>query len=615
MNSYTKEYWQIVGEESGFSSIDQHFAHFIAGIADRAKNSSFLAAALVNNALLNGHSFIDLKDHANKPLPFFQSLSPVKKYPPLETWLSDLKNSGITGEPGTYFPLILCGTRLYLYRYWRYEQQLAESILKIINLPSPEVDKNILKNNLEKLFPDTGLSDTWQQTAAAAAVFNRFTVISGGPGTGKTTTVTKVIALLLMMQSSCKKMRIALAAPTGKAAARLSESVRSTVPDLPVSAQVSELIPREAFTLHRLLGTIPGSPFFRYDSTNKLPYDLVVVDEASMIDLALMTKLFSAIPDSCRLIFLGDRDQLSSVEAGAAFGDICDCGNYHSFSESQCKKLASVIDNPGFSSGKEPPIADCIINLQKSYRFRSVSGIGKLAAAIKKGDSSEAVEILKNSLYTDCLWKKIEDQTALNKFLYEKIDLWFKPLSSISDPETAIRSLENFRILCALRKGPFGVESINSLTRLLLYKSGHISLQSNIYSGQPVMITGNNHKLNLFNGDTGLIIPDPSETTALKAVFKMPDATFRFFHTRRLPSHETAYSLTVHKSQGSEFDHVLLILGNSQNALLNRELLYTAITRARKSVEIWCSERALSTAIKMRINRKSGLREKLWMIS
>lgn len=615
MNSYTKEYWQIVGEESGFSSIDQHFAHFIASIADRAKHSSFLAAALVNNALSNGHSFIDLRNYANRPLPFFQSLSPVKKYPPLETWLSDLKSSGITGEPGTYFPLILCGTRLYLYRYWRYEQQLAESILRIINLPSPEVDKNILKNNLKKLFPDTGLSDTWQQTAAATAVFNRFTVISGGPGTGKTTTVTKVIALLLMMQSSCKKMRIALAAPTGKAAARLSESVRSTIPNLPVSAQISELIPREAFTLHRLLGTIPGSPFFRYNNTNKLPYDLVVVDEASMIDLALMAKLFSAIPDSCRLIFLGDRDQLSSVEAGAAFGDICDCGNCHSFSESQCKKLASVIDNPGFSSGIEPPIADCIINLQKSYRFRSDSGIGKLAAAINKGDSSEAVGILKDNLYTDCVWKKIEDQTALNKFLYEKIDLWFKPFSNISDPESAIRSLENFRILCALRKGPFGVESINSLTRLLLYKSGHISLQSNIYSGQPVMISGNNHKLNLFNGDTGLIIPDPSETTTLKAVFKMPDATFRFFHTRRLPSYETAYSLTVHKSQGSEFDHVLLILGNSQNALLNRELLYTAITRARKSVEIWCSEPALSTAIKMRINRKSGLREKLWMMN
>lgn len=613
MDSFTNEYLELVNKENGFSSMDLHFAHFMAKIANLAKSSTFLAVALTNNALSNGHSFVDLQEHADKHPPVFDSDLPEKKFPSLNEWLSDLEISGVVGKPGTYFPLILCDTRLYLYRYWKYEQELAESILRIINLPIPEIDIKNLAQHLDKLFPDNN-SDIWQKVAAAVSVFNRFTVISGGPGTGKTTTVTKIMALLLMIYGKSSKLRIALAAPTGKAAARLSESISSVLPKLDLPENIQSLIPREAFTIHRLLGTIYGSPYFRFNSKNKLPYDIVVVDEASMIDLALMSKLFAAIPDTCRVVFLGDRNQLSSVEAGAAFGDICDSGNSHGFTKVQCKKLSSVIDNQEFLHKNEPPAANCVINLRKSYRFNENSGIGKLASAVNKGNFQEAVCILKSNSYKDCVWKNVIDKNTLSKLLTEKFDTWIAPLSSISIPETALASLEKFRILCALKKGSFGVESINSRFHQLQYKHGHTTSDTNVYKGQPIMIAGNNPRLGLFNGDTGLIIPDPSDKTSLKAVFKMPDSTFRFFNPYHLPSYDTAYSLTVHKSQGSEFDNVLLILGNTQNPLLTKELLYTAITRARKSVEIWSSEQVLLSAIKNRINRNSGLREKLWKI-
>ncbi|MDO5576516.1 MAG: exodeoxyribonuclease V subunit alpha [Fibrobacter sp.] len=611
MDSITNECMELINKETGFSSMDLHFAHFMAKIADQAKSATFLAAALANNALSNGHSFVDIKEHADKHPAVFDSFSPEKKFPSLSKWLSDLEICGVVGKPGTCFPLILCDTRLYLYRYWKYEQELAESILRIINLPAPEIDIKNLAEHLEKLFPDSS-SDIWQKVAAAVSVFNRFTVISGGPGTGKTTTVTKIMALLLMIYGKNNKLRIALAAPTGKAAARLSESISSVLPKLALPENIQSLIPREAYTIHRLLGTIYGSPYFRFNSKNKLPYDIVVVDEASMIDLALMSKLFAAIPDTCRIVFLGDRNQLSSVEAGAAFGDICDSGNNHGFTKVQCEKLSSIIDNQEFLHKNEPPAADCIINLRKSYRFNENSGIGKLASAVNKGDSQETVSILRDTSYKDCVWKNVTDKNTLSKLLNEKFEMWIAPLSGMSNPQTALASLEKFRILCAFKKGPFGVESINSQFHQMQYKYGHTPFGTNVYRGQPIMIVGNNPKLDLFNGDTGLIIPDSSDNTSLKAVFKMPDSTFRFFNPYHLPLYDTAYSLTVHKSQGSEFDNVLLILGNTQNPLLTRELLYTAITRARKSVEIWSSEQVLLQAIKNRINRNSGLREKLW---
>jgi exodeoxyribonuclease V alpha subunit len=602
---YTKS--PAVGETGGeFSSFDLHFANFLYSL-DTTKNPLvYISTALTSSALRDGHTCFDLSLLAEKQFTYQALPFSIDFFPSVFLWCKALLCSNIVGKPGDYKPLIIDNNRLYLHRYWNYEQKLVKSLLSGIDtIVSPDFIK--YKDQISSFFNPSEDHLDFQHIAALVSLVNKYTIITGGPGTGKTTTVAKILIILLTAYGTRK--RIALAAPTGKAAARLSSSITQALPAITCPNEIKNCIPTQATTLHRLLGTISHSPEFIYNALNPLPYDIVVVDEASMIDLALMSKLVTALSPECKLILLGDKDQLSSVEAGSVLGDICDTGTPHSFTSDFSKSLQSIVPKFIVSDCTEPEFANCIVTLQKSYRFDDSSGIGLLSKAINDGNSDLAFDILSNSEQQECVFRPLSTQTDFKIMLQKFANNYFNPLQKPNGPHTLFSCLDSFRILCAVRQGPFGVESINEQVTSILQKK---SDSTQVYHGKPIIITSNNYSLNIFNGDTAIIVQDISDPTNFKVAFRNQDNSIRYLALRQIVSWETAYSLTVHKSQGSEFDSVLLILPAVQSPVLTRELLYTAVTRAKKKVEIWGTPQILKSCINSQIIRTSGLREKLW---
>ncbi len=445
------------------------------------------------------------------------------------------------------------------------------------------------------------------------ALLNRLTVISGGPGTGKTTTVTKLLALLVEAARP-RGPRIVLAAPTGKAAARLSDAIKSARQRLECSDEVREAIAAEASTIHRLLGVIPGRTGFRHDARNPLHLDVLVVDEASMVDVPLMARLLAALPPHARLILLGDKDQLASVEAGSVLGDICNRGEAPGFSperRGQLEALGLPLD-AGEGNNTLPPMADSLVVLTRSYRFGAASGIGNLARAVNRGDGAEGQRICADAAYPDATWLEVR-ATDLAAHIGERaLEAYTPYLQLQDDPAAALEAFNRFRLLCALREGPFGVAQVNRAVEQALQQRGHIRPSETFYAGRPIMITRNDHALRLYNGDIGLILPDPESGGRLRAFFPTSDGSLRRLLLSRLPAHETVYAMTIHKSQGSEFDHCVVILPDTDIPILTRELIYTGITRARERVELWGRADLFAGATRRRIERSSGLREALW---
>jgi len=442
----------------------------------------------------------------------------------------------------------------------------------------------------------------------------QFCVISGGPGTGKTSIVAIILALLLK-QAESERLRIALTSPTGKSAAKLQEAIRNMKTKLSCPNSIKEEIPEEASTIHRMLGSIPDSPYFRHNAKNTLPVDVVVVDEASMVDLALMSKLIQALPLQARIILLGDKDQLASVEAGAVLGDICDTGTEHSFSQGfckDCKEVTGYTIHTQQNGTPESEIRDCIIQLEKNYRFGSDSGIGAVSYAVNTGDGDRAIKLMKSGVYGDITWKNLPHPNDLPQVIKSTIIQGYGDYLRVMNPFEVFQVFERFRILCALREGPFGVAALNILAEQILREERLINPDMIWYPGRPVLITRNDYTLRLFNGDMGIVLPDPSVNNELRVFFPATDGTVKKFHPFRLPEHETVYAMTVHKSQGSEFDKVLLLLPDRESPVLTRELIYTSITRAKKSVEIWGNENVFRTAVSRYIERTSGLRDALW---
>ena len=416
-------------------------------------------------------------------------------------------------------------------------------------------------------------------------------------------------------------MNICLTAPTGKAAARLGESILQAKEYLNCSRPVKDGISGEVFTLHRLLGPIAGTPYFRYNSDNLLPADVVVVDEASMVDLALMSKLLQAVARDARLLIVGDKDQLASVEAGSVLGDICDRQVLHGFSEGFLKQMGkftgAALDNVARSPETGSALQDCICVLQKNYRFSSQSGIGGISRAVNLGEIETSMALLKNPSESSVAWAEISTRSKLSLHLSRIILDRYRKYLTIEDPMLAMDAFGGFKILCALKVGPFGATSVNALAEQVLGRENLIgdypSESSPWYKGRPVMITRNDYSLGLYNGDIGITLPDPDASDdQLYVYFRDAAGGARRFSPHRLPAHETVYAMTVHKSQGSEFDHVLLILPDKDYPLLTRELIYTGLTRARQKVTIWGTEPVLSTAIARKIERSSGLRDALW---
>jgi len=437
-----------------------------------------------------------------------------------------------------------------------------------------------------------------------------------------------------------RALDIRLVAPTGKAAARLSESIRGAVAKLEVPDEVRAAIPREASTVHRLLGARPDSRHFRHHAGNPLALDLLVVDEASMVDLDLMAALLGALPAHARLILLGDKDQLASVEAGAVLGDLCEHALPPRYSPAVCADLARLtgetldeaIATPDVSETQDTAdrgrLADHVVVLQKSYRFSADSGIGALARACNAGDRQALRDAWKTG-YSDIAWLKLSGPE--DRDLETLVVNGYRPaLEAVRERRPArevIDLLLEFQLLCALRRGPYGVDGLNQRVARVLMRRGLIAEERGWYAGRPVMVTRNDRALGLYNGDVGITLSDPAAGGRLRVFFPVEeevssdaerdgqDTEIQRFHRgvravlpSRLEAVETVFAMTVHKSQGSEFRHVVFVLPEGANPILTRELVYTGITRAKSRVTLAGTRReTLEGAIERRVVRASGL--------
>lgn len=507
-------------------------------------------------------------------------------------------------------PLTLFAGRLYLSRYFRFEQQVA-CWLQQASLPiATSADIPELAQQLRQLFTPQPEVD-WQAVAVATACDGRFTLISGGPGTGKTTTVTKLLALLVAQSE--QPLLIRLAAPTGKAAARLTESIAKAKTDLAGQVNASWLagIPTQASTLHRLLGVIPSLPEFRHNGQNPLPLDVLVVDEASMIDLPMMARLLAALPPQARLILLGDKDQLASVEAGAVLGDICQfVAQGVSSQQAQQLQQRTGYELQNYVQPAGHPLRDRLCLLRKSYRFAADSGIGKLAEAVNNGDVKAAHAVWAQD-YRDI--RLHSDEQRLEMAISVAAKGYHAYLAKLAEPITSenaidlLKAFNQIRLLCALHDGPWGINGINGMNQAIgqrLQAQGKLQMSGEWFAGRPVMIIENDYGLGLYNGDIGIAASDGER---LRVWFVLPDGKAHGFLPSRLPAHDTAWAMTVHKSQGSEFTHTLLLLPPEVNPLLTRELLYTGITRAREQLDLFATPEVLALMVRKQTERYSGL--------
>ncbi|MEK8081839.1 exodeoxyribonuclease V subunit alpha [Pseudomonas sp. XK-1] len=522
------------------------------------------------------------------------------RLPPQGDWQVQLQASPLVGGNGDFTPLILEHGRLYLARYQAYERQLAEQLLQRA-ADLPVVDEAQLSESLGRLFSFNQQQPDWQRLAAAQAVRRKLAVISGGPGTGKTTTVVRLLAALLE-QPGAANLAIGLAAPTGKAAARMAEAIRNAKAALPVSEAIKAALPDEARTLHRLLGSRGDSPQVRHNAANPLALDVLVVDEASMVDLALMAKLLDALPPSARLILLGDKDQLCAVEAGAVFAELCEG---RGFDAQAARELQRITGQQVPVSEPSSQLGDAVVLLTHSHRFAGDSGIGELARRINGGDVSGTLNLLKEAR-SDLAW--IAQPTPSD--LLERLDQGYAPFidaAKSADPAAAFAAFNAFRALCAQREGVWGVAGINEALEARIKRRSQVPSRERWYVGRPVMVRQNDYALGLFNGDIGICL---HTEYGLRVFFEGEDG-YRPFAPARLPSHDSAFAMTVHKSQGSEFSEVLLVLPEQPSPLLSRSLFYTGITRAKQLVEIWALPPRLGEAVVTRAERAAGLAERL----
>ncbi|MEA9392507.1 exodeoxyribonuclease V subunit alpha [Acerihabitans sp. TG2] len=535
-----------------------------------------------------------------------------------DQWLSSLLSSAAVSDGSRPTPLVLDKQRLYLQRMWQNESRVA-GFFNAIH-PEPVADESAIEAVLNRFFPPSGNEVDWQKVAAAVAITHPVAVVSGGPGTGKTTTVAKMLAAMLVLAAG-QRLRVQLAAPTGKAAARLSESLGTALQSLALNDDQRRLFPREAVTLHRLLGAQPNSQRMRYHQGNPLHVDILIVDEASMVDLPMMANLIAALPPQAKVVFLGDRCQLASVEAGAVLGDICCCAEqgYSPARNRQLRRLTGC-DLPAGGTTPGPTAGDSLCLLRKSYRFDDRSGIGRLANTVNTGDSRGALAMLNAGQDPDVVYAPMRDAADYPRLLEGCLAGYRDYLSQVRAGESAsviLSAFNHYRLLCALREGPFGVAGLNLRIEQTLSHAGLITRSTDSaargYAGRPVMITRNAPSLGLYNGDIGIMLNTPSGE--LRVHFPLPDGTIKAVPLSRLPEHETAFAMTVHKAQGSEFTHTSLVLPNQHLPVLTRELLYTAITRARERLSVYANDDVVHRAIATPTQRRSGLIDRLIVAS
>ena len=560
-----------------------HFAGLLHRLDPNADESVLLAGALAGERVISGEVCVDLVHLANSTV-FDSDDAPGMSAPDLDLWQQALKSSPLVSDGTATTPLVVTPDgRLYLYRYFELERRLAELIMQRTQICDVAIDSAQLEAALDTLFPDDATSAD-QRNAATLAVHNRFTVISGGPGTGKTATVVRILTLLSQLKLAAPE-RMLLCAPTGKAAARLREALADSL----AAVTPGDALPTDAVTAHRLLGWRPGKKP-RYHAMRPLNCDLLVLDEASMVDLALMVSILEALPAHARLILLGDRDQLSSVEAGAVLGDICRAAD----------------------SG---PLADTLAPLTHNWRFGAHSPIAALASAVREARVTDALTLLDDPASAQISLQAAQEDAALDALLAEQITPVYAEVARLvregADAKAVFEKLGSLMVLCAHRTGRRGVTDLNQRVSAQLGTGGALSPGLPAYPGQPLMVTRNDTALGLFNGDIGVVMPDADSPGRLQAVFLDAGGDERVVSLGRLPEHETAYAMTVHKAQGSQARQVVLVLPTQLSPVLSRELIYTGITRAEQSLEIWAAHEVLAGAIGRSAQRATGLADRL----
>ncbi|MTW20560.1 exodeoxyribonuclease V subunit alpha [Allochromatium palmeri] len=687
-------------ESGALRPLDLVLTRFIQEQTPESDPAVLLAVALTSERNGHGHVCLDLAGALAHPHALLTHRSDWLTPPPgpstelaaqlasltLDDWIARLAQSGAvedrlgiatavsdldgsdTPDP-EHAPLILAGTPerplLYLRRYWTYEQCIRAGIAARLRQPLA-LPEDATRDLLDVLFAEEN-ADTppWQRIACALAARSAFAVITGGPGTGKTTTVVRLLALLqgLALGSGGPALRIRLAAPTGKAAARLNESIANQVGQLPFGQlpggeAMRKAIPTQASTLHRLLGPLPDSRHFRYRAGQPLPADIVVVDEASMIDVEMMSALLSALRPNARLIVLGDKDQLASVEAGAVLGDLCRRARAAHYSRETRAWLERVTGAQMAEDLIDPngrPLDQAITMLRHSYRFRAEGGIGALAELVNAGvldgqpvrDPLAALETLfarqadqpdprlgsirrirltneqdaqLDQLVREGYWRGPKHQGYLAVLHEQRPPDAAAPEAFDDWARAVLKAQASFQLLTPLRQGPWGVEGLNRRIQRLLSLGANAPIaganERQWFEGRPVLITRNDYGLGLMNGDIGLSLRVPARrdehhaSTVLRVAFPAGDGTgaIRWILPSRLQAVETVFAMTVHKSQGSEFTHTALVLPDVSNPVLTRELIYTGITRAKSSFTLLHSrDSVVREALGRRVERVSGL--------
>ncbi|MEQ8763308.1 MAG: exodeoxyribonuclease V subunit alpha [Planctomycetota bacterium] len=582
-----------------FEPIDRQLARLIQRLAPADRSELLaLSAALVSRGRRSGHSCLRLAELAGQILPV-EDGPDFPALPDLRTWRQALSVPEWVGEGDGGEPLVLADDRLYLRRDFEAERRVASAIRARLDGPAKALDPSTWRDRIAKAFPERDEGPNWQAVAVIAALRLPFAVITGGPGTGKTTTVLKLLSLVLEESPGTE---IALAAPTGKAATRLEESIQNGLESVPAS--VRALIPQKVVTLHRLLGMQPRLQRFLRGPDSPLSADLVLVDEASMVDSLLMDALFAALPPKAGLILLGDPDQLASVDSGFVLGDLCAAADVEAgVSQELASAAEPLLDEALPVNEGSTGLSGSVVRLRRNYRFRDQPGIGALSEAVRNRDFDRALAALEE--HDDIV--RLEPPTSAKECLAPLLEDLVEATGP-GTPEEALFRFGRLRVLSGLRRGPIGVVAFNAAVERILAETGRILPGAESYAGRPVLVTTNDYQTQLFNGDVGLF----RETErGLRVFFPSSDGPPRSLSPARLPDHETAWAMTVHKSQGSEFDRVLLVMPPIESPLCTRELLYTGITRARKKVWLVASEAQIREALERPTRRATGLVEAL----
>lgn len=646
--------------------LEARFVAFLAELEPEADGRVLLAAGLVSHALSQGHVCLDIEALVAEPgrwlaLPpdladqrWSDRLDEAERQtaeafftdelPALDAadWLHTLADSRLVAAGAGNTPLVLEQGRLFLRRNWAAGREVMQALGRRCTALEPGLDPPAIRLLFESLFPDnaseaTAAGPDWQKVACAVALRHDFSIITGGPGTGKTFTMVKLLGLLQALNQaggSQRPLRVLLAAPTGKAAARMTESVLSNWQALPAAFRRDDWRPEEARTLHRLLGSRPDSRHFRHQPNNPVQADVVIVDEASMIDLHMMQALVRGLGQGTRLVLLGDKDQLASVEPGAVFGDLC-AGADRTTVEPELADWLEAVCGASLERSQapgSPGLAGQIVMLRQARRFNR--DIAALATAVNAGQADEALALLDSrapvlarlqparpdepalqALFIDhghraylqrlnqAAWLQTEEPTVVARAADNPVELDAWARQALSD-------FGRFQVLTGTRSGPWGVEEINRRIRQCLVESGDIEASGSWFHGRPVMVGRNDYRTGLMNGDVGLCLrwPQADGRSQLRVVFQKADGRLHHYASSRLGDCDTAWAMTVHKAQGSEFTHTVLVLPDRHNRVLARELIYTGLTRARERFTLVAPKLdVLRQAIEMRTERSSTL--------